>query len=141
MARGLSRIDCQLIAEAKFQDAVLLLRNKRYSSAYYLAGYAIEIGLKACIARQITAESIPDKIFINDTFKHDLRILIGVAGLTLELKKKLDSDVNFAANWAIVSQWKPEVRYEVVDTISAQYIVQAISDPQAGVFQWIKAFW
>ena len=38
------------LAEAKARDAHLLLQNERYSNAYYLVGYAVEIGLKAIIA-------------------------------------------------------------------------------------------
>ncbi|WP_054209296.1 hypothetical protein [Bosea vaviloviae] len=141
MAQSLRRTDCQAVASAKCDDAVLLLANKRYSNAYYLAGYAIEIALKACIARQISAEAIPDKNFILDTFKHDFRTLVGVAGLSRVLKEAQQADPDFAANWALVSEWKPDVRYELVDPVSAQYIVQAITDPNSGVLKWIKAYW
>jgi HEPN domain-containing protein len=141
MAQSLRRADCQAISAAKCDDAVLLLANGRYSNAYYLAGYAVEIALKACIARQISAESIPDKNFILDTFKHDFRTLIGVAGLSRVLKEAQEADPDFAANWALVSEWKPDVRYEVVDPVSAQFIAQAITDPNSGVLKWIKAYW
>ncbi|MDQ2083721.1 HEPN domain-containing protein [Xanthobacteraceae bacterium Astr-EGSB] len=63
MPYGFKRIDLQANAEAKSADAKLLLQHGRYSSAYYLAGYSIEIGLKACIALQVAAETIPGKAF------------------------------------------------------------------------------
>ncbi|MDO9249509.1 MAG: hypothetical protein Q7U11_23860, partial [Phenylobacterium sp.] len=69
------------MAQTKLDDALLLLAHKRYSNAYYLAGYAIEIALKACISRQITADVIPDKAFINAIHTHQLKDLVGVAGL------------------------------------------------------------
>ncbi len=49
-----------MLAAAKCEDATLLLAHARFSSAYYLAGYALELALKACIAKQFAAEVIPD---------------------------------------------------------------------------------
>jgi hypothetical protein len=64
MPYGLKRTDLQALARAKFNDAELLFQHGRFSNAYYLAGYTIEIGLKACIAAQVSAETIPDKAFL-----------------------------------------------------------------------------
>ncbi|WP_366555619.1 hypothetical protein [Aquibaculum sediminis] len=141
MAFGLKRTDCQRVAQAKLEDATLLLNSSRYSNAYYLAGYAVEIGLKACIARQISADTIPDKSFIDATYRHEFKKLVGVAGLSNELREYQDKSPIFGANWAIVSEWRPEKRYESIDRYSAQAIIQAIADPNEGVFLWIKKFW
>jgi HEPN domain-containing protein len=141
MGLGLKRADLQSIAECKLEDAILLLNNRRFSNAYYLSGYAIEIGLKACIAKQFTADVIPDKNFVIEIYKHNLKQLIGVAGLTTALKQTEDRDQNFAANWALVAQWTPESRYEITDPFTAQVMVAAINDADSGVFQWIKANW
>jgi hypothetical protein len=141
MALGLRRADLQAIAQAKLTDAELLLMNRRFSNAYYLAGYAVEVGLKACIARQFTAETIPDRRFVADIHSHDLRKLVGLAGLNKELRDKETSDLPFAANWALISEWTPEIRYQTVDQFSAQVFVQAIRDPAIGVFPWIQMYW
>jgi HEPN domain-containing protein len=141
MGLGLKRADLQSIAECKLEDAILLLNNRRFSNAYYLSGYAIEIGLKACIAKQFTADVIPDKNFVIEIYKHNLKQLIGVAGLTTALKQTEDRDQNFAANWALVAQRTPESRYEITDPFTAQVMVAAINDADSGVFQWIKANW
>jgi hypothetical protein len=61
MALGLKGTNLKALAQAKLDDAILLFDNKRYSNAYYLAGYAIELALKACIAKQFVADTIPDK--------------------------------------------------------------------------------
>lgn len=135
------RTDLQAIAQAKLDDAVLLSEHRRFSNAYYLSGYAVEIGLKACIARQITTDVIPDRGFINDTYRHELKKLIGIAGLTRELQDREGQDPAFAANWALVAQWNPEVRYESVDSYSAQLLLQAITDNTVGVFPWIRQYW
>jgi hypothetical protein len=141
MGTGHKRVELQSNAQAKLDDATLLHSGGRHSNAYYLAGYAVEIALKACIAAQFTADTIPDKAFVNAIYDHNLDRLIKIAGLTSELRRKEDSDSDFAANWALVAQWSESARYESTDAITSQYFLQAISDPTSGVFQWIKTFW
>ncbi len=141
MGIGNKRTDLQSYAQAKLDDACILFQNGRYSNAYYLAGYAVELGLKACIAVHINAETIPDKEFIRNVWSHKFQVLIGLAGLATELKDQKDKDPVFAANWAIVSEWSPDARYDPRDVTSAQTIITAIAHPESGVLQWIKIHW
>lgn len=135
------RTDLQKHAQAKIDDAVLLIGAGRWSSAYYLAGYSIELGLKACIARQISVDTIPDKAILKDVLTHHLATLLGLAGLRGEHKIAQDADPTFAANWAIVSEWSPDARYSGSTAFSAQFLIAAITDPDHGVLPWIKRFW
>jgi hypothetical protein len=141
MGPGQKRSDLRANAQAKIDDAIILLMNNRFSNAYYLAGYAVEIGLKACIAAQISAETIPDKAFIKGIMNHQYRVLVGLAGLAGSLKDEEDKDQLFATNWALASQWEPDARYEAIDPMSAQLLVDAIATPNSGVLQWIKTHW
>ena len=141
MGLGLKRTDLQAYAQAKLDDATILFQSGRFSSAYYLAGYAVELGLKACIAAQITAETIPEKAFIMKIFQHDFENLVGLAGLTTKLKDQKETDSQFGANWGIVKEWSPEARYETRDVTSAQTLITAIAEPDSGVLQWIKTHW
>jgi hypothetical protein len=135
------REDLQRVAQAKIDDAAALLKQGRASNAYYLEGYAVEIGLKACIARQISAETIPDQNFIRSIYDHDLRKLIKVAGLSAQHKHAQDSNSDFVVNWAIVCEWGPEERYNILDLGTAQIMLAAITDETRGVLPWIKAYW
>ena len=141
MGLGLRRSDLQAVAQAKIDDASLLAQNNRFSNAYYLAGYAVEIALKACIAKQFTADAIPEKSFVNSIYVHNLKSLVGLAGLSADFKIKGDADPAFAANFALVAQWDPDVRYESSDPMSAQTMIAAIVDPISGVLPWIKQYW
>jgi HEPN domain-containing protein len=40
-------------AESRVRDAATLLKARRWSAAYYLAGYAVESGLKACVVAYV----------------------------------------------------------------------------------------
>ncbi|WP_156467569.1 hypothetical protein [Methylobacterium sp. Leaf102] len=137
MALGLRRATLQRVATAKLEDAVLLLAHQRFSNAHYLAGFAVEIGIKAVIAARFQAETIPDKNFVFDLYSHDIAKLIKLAGLSQELRSKEESDSSFAAQWAIVCEWKPDLRYDSSDAISSQLMINATQD----VIEWIKKFW
>ncbi|WP_371345522.1 hypothetical protein [Ancylobacter sp. IITR112] len=135
------RTDLQGYAQAKIDDACLLLQHQRWSNAYYLAGYGVELALKACIAKQIAAETIPDKSILRDVLSHQYMNLIGLAGLRDELKRKQDSNSHFAANWGIANEWSPDSRYRSCSAIESQLLIESITDIDNGIMQWIKQFW
>lgn len=137
----LSRDDLQRIAEVRFDDALLLLRSNRPSSAYYLAGYAIELALKACISKIFQSNAIPDKSFVNAIHTHKLAELMNMSGLLPALNVKMKADSVFAGNWGIVSQWNESSRYEIWDPVAAASLLQAINDQEHGVLPWLKIHW
>lgn len=138
---GYRRADLQVLAEAKLSDAILLIDNGRYANAFYLAGYAVELGLKACIARQFVAETIPDPKLVQRLYTHNLTELIGLAGLAAILKESLADDHLFAANWSSVSEWTEASRYEMIDKYTSALMIDAVRDAQSGVLQWLKQHW
>ena len=68
----LTKNDLERLAQIRLEDALFLFAANRSSSAYYLAGYAVELALKACIAKLIQPNVIPDKAFINAIYTHKL---------------------------------------------------------------------
>jgi hypothetical protein len=141
MAMGMNKGDLQALAQSKADDAALLFKNRRFSNAYYLGGYAVELALKAVIAGRLSAETIPDKKFINDVYKHSYLDLVGLAGLKSDLIEQQNQDPAFGANWGIVAEWSPDVRYKEVDKMTAHYFLTAIIHEDHGVLKWIKTFW
>jgi hypothetical protein len=89
----------------------------------------------------IAAETIPDKRFINDLYVHDLVKLVGLAGLKPQFDAHLVEDPAFAENWALVVEWRPEVRYEVIDPTTARATFSAIADEPSGTLPWIRLYW
>lgn len=141
MGIGLKRTDLQANALGKIDDAIVLFRNGRHSNAYYLGGYAIELALKACIAKQIVSETIPDRLLMKNIISHDLKSLLSISGLSRAHKDESDRNADFAGYWAYTVEWSPESRYEAKDIMSAQYLIQAINNPTSGVLRWIKMYW
>lgn len=120
---------------------MLLLEAKRYGAAYYLSGYAVELGFKACIARQFIAEDIPDKRYVDKIYSHQFSDLVGLAGLKFELQNRQDIDPQFQAFWGIVNEWTVDARYAIIEPAAAQLLLTAVTHPQHGVFRWIQTLW
>ena len=137
----LTKNDLEKIAQARLEDATYLLQADRPSSAYYLAGYAVELALKACIAKLMQPNTIPDLAFIKATYTHNLDNLLSTAGLKPQFNAEIKADPQFAVNWAIVNNWSETSRYEIWDPISAATLLQAINDPNHGVYKWVKRHW
>lgn len=129
------------LAEAKAEDALLLLQHGRYSNAYYLAGYAVEIGLKAIIASEFESDTLPDKNFVTKIYVHELTKLVGFAGLEAELKQLRRANFEFGTNWAIMANWSEDARYEPVDSIRASSMVEAILNEKNGILPWLRTHW
>lgn len=138
---GMKRTVLQAVARAKLDDAVLLLEHQRWSNAYYLAGYAVEIGLKACIARRIVGECIPDRKFIDGIYRHEFKELLRLSGLETLLKIRIEESDVFGTNWLFVSRWRPDIRYGMIEEDEASTIIRATADQEDGVFPWITRYW
>ena len=137
----LAKADLQSLAQMRLDDSVFLLQSNRCSSAYYLAGYAVELALKARIAGQFQSNAIPDKSFVNAIYTHRLDTLLSTAGLRSEFDIDSKADPQLGAYFAIASNWSEESRYAFWDPFSAASLVEAIAEPTHGVFQWIRARW
>lgn len=127
------------LALNKLQDARLLRDHGSYGNAYYLAGYAVELALKAVIATRFVSNVLPDPGFVRrDLYVHDLNTLLAKAGV----KAKFDSDAEdrpaLLANWRLVANWSEDARYATADAKAAIDLIQAIEDPSDGVFGWVK---
>src|SRR6266545_3010776 len=80
----MNRLEWRQLAERWLKDAKILLDNRRWSAAYYLAGYAVECGLKACVLARVGIS--PEVIFGARRFSercwtHDLEELVRLADL------------------------------------------------------------
>ena len=110
-------------------DAEILLANKRYTTAIYLSGYALELMLKYRICKimifnQGFPESKPEfnAYFANasepllrstiralrDIKHHKLEILLRFSG------EQYNIETNFSLEWSQVKDWDPEMRYKKI---------------------------
>jgi HEPN domain-containing protein len=138
----MNRGDLQDLARERLRDAKALLSKRRFLGAYYLAGYAVECALKACIAKQTRRHDFPDKKAANDSHVHDLLKLLGQAGLKTQLEAKALSDKAFELNWSVVKDWTVEDRYNLgISAAEARDLYSAIAAKKSGVMTWIRRNW
>jgi HEPN domain-containing protein len=76
----IGKADLETLAGVRLEDAKQLFASGQYSGAYYLSGYAIELAIKASIAKVFKANSIPDKAFVNAIYSHNLKDLLSLGG-------------------------------------------------------------
>ncbi len=138
----LNRDGLQRLADLRVAEARLLLDNGHYSGAYYLAGYAVECALKACIAKQVREFDFPDRKLASESYSHSLRSLLGTAGLVGALGQDNAIYPGLGANWEEVLKWNVESRYKTdVSLAECQRFYTAITNSANGILPWIKTYW
>jgi hypothetical protein len=130
------------LTHQRLKEAQILFKERKYSGSYYLAGYVIELSLKAVIAKNFKRYTIPEKGFKADNiYIHDFQILIKLAGVKNQHHQKLNTHLLFKENWLTVSQWNPDSRYTQKTKGEAQAKLEAIENETDGVLPWIKSHW
>ena len=138
----MNRADLQQLSKLRIKEAKVLLDNGYYTGAYYLAGYAVECALKACIAKQTKRYDFPDKDRVNRSYVHKLEDLLKLAGLEADWKSKTTSNSTFLYYWQVVKDWNEDVRYRpVVSQAAANDLYTAITNRQNGVLPWLRKYW
>lgn len=133
----MNRSDFQKLAKLRLREAKLLLRANAPDGAYYLAGYAVECALKACIARSTKRHDFPDKQRANDSYTHKPKKLIVVAGLESVFDEAVRQS-EFGWRWKIAVQWSEASRYSGHSHREALDQIEAIENRKHGILQWLK---
>ncbi len=137
----MNKTELENLAVIRIKEAQILLAADCYHGAYYLAGYALECTLKACIAKQVKEFDFPNKQLANDSYTHNLTRLLTTAGLKQNLTEEENQNKEFKANWAIVIQWSEESRYKsAITKQETEDFFNAITDDNSGILQWLKKY-
>ena len=139
----MNRVHWQALAEERIRAAQTLLSAGLWSSAYYVAGYAVEFGLKSCILSHVanTGVIFEEKDFSQKCWTHSIRDLVKLAGIEAEWKADIAANLVLEKNWAIVNQWSEKSRYQNKTQIEAEELYNAINDHPNGVMSWIRSRW
>jgi HEPN domain-containing protein len=135
----MNRADLQQIAELRLQEARTLLTGGFPDGAYYLAGYAVECALKACIAKRTKENDFPDQKLVNASYTHKLNVLLQLA----QLNDELQTDLKMKVNWDIVQNWSEESRYR--EGSAGQEVAELLSaiedNAGGGLLPWVRKRW
>ncbi len=137
----MNRADLQKIAELRIREAEALLAAGFPDGAYYLAGYAVECALKACIAKRTREHDFPEKKLANDSHIHDLGRLFQVAKLAGELEAAIENDPAMQPILDTVEEWSETTRYERKTHQEAVRLLKAVEDQDGGLLPWLRKRW
>lgn len=128
-------------AQEHLACAEALLGAEHFANAYYLAGLAVECGLKACIARRFASETWPDRDFVNRIHTHSLPALVALAGLDRQRGLEEARNQAFRSAWSLVKTWSVTARYGTATKPEADLMVDAVAAEDYGVLPWIARHW
>ncbi len=139
----MNRMELRQLAEDRLNDAALLLAGQRWSAAYYLSGYAVECGLKACILAYVEKSGaiFEDKKFGEKCWTHNLTVLRELADLDNVFDRTILGDPQLLSNWNTAEDWEETTRYQQKSQSEAEKLYEAIADAKSGVLTWIRMHW
>jgi HEPN domain-containing protein len=106
--------DLEALALERLLDAKALMEAERYDGAMYIAGYAIELALKARICKTLKWANFPETQDYKSFKVHKLDVLLHLSGIEDDIK------TNHWADWSLASKWNPENRYKTDTLVSKQ---------------------
>ena len=137
----MNRGDFQKLSDLRLQESRILLASGFPGGAYYLAGYAVECALKACIAKGVQRDDFPDKSLAQESYSHDLVKLVKLADLDSELTNSTGANARLDASWNLTKSWTEKSRYSVWTKNEAEGIIDAVATRSDGVLAWIRRRW
>ena len=138
----MNRAEFQKLADLRAREAGVLLAARCYDGAYYLAGYAVECALKACIARKTRRYDFPPpRNQVDSYYIHDLGRLMRASGLEEDFERAQAAAQVLSDNWAVVEKWSEQSRYARVPKNRALALYKAVTDAHHGLLTWLKTHW
>ena len=127
--------EIQKLAEEKILDAECLAAGGRYDASFYMAGYAVELYLKAKVCQTLGIENFYDfddpnrKRQLKDANRdrafriHDVQQLLIISGVFTTFMNDLDTGVTpgLKQAWSLIIDWNENTRY-ILDKTQQQII-------------------
>lgn len=141
------------LAKTRLDEAEILFHNGKCDGAFYLAGYSVELMLKAKICERLGIPNLFDETDfktnqisgiseIRKTLKtHNLFTLLIFSGLKVKFDTEKAKNKNLAkANSLLFSNWNENARYKPCGHMKdedVQILLHLLSDKQ-GILKWIE---
>ncbi len=140
-----TRNELKQLAKTRLQEAKVLFDKGFYDGVCYLAGYVLELALKARICKILDLAEYPQSGEISRAFKtHKYGDLFTFSGLERKFNDAIGTNSSLLMNWSLLTKWTEEFRYRPIGSSSkkdAEKVINALDNPKDGVFTWIKKRW
>ena len=148
--------EIKALAYERLEEAKILCEAGKYDGAFYLAGYSVELMLKAKVCGHLSIDNLFDKEAcsisgISDLRKavetHNINLLLLFSGLEEKFRedrisngKLRDSYNYFAASTGVKTDWSEQVRYLPKGSKTAQDVTDFIGllHDEEGMLKWIE---
>ena len=144
----MTETELKKLTQLRLKEAKALCNKKLYDGSCYLAGYCIELALKASICKLMKTPNFFESIRPETAraFKiHNLDELITLAGLRTPFNVYVDANIQFGNNWSFIKttiNWSEQLRYQIgKNQLETEMMLLALTDPQNGILPWIKKHW
>lgn len=141
------------LAWTRLDEAKILFQNGKCDGSFYLAGYSVELMLKAKICDKLGIPNLYDDTDkstnnisgigeLRKTLKtHNLFILLIISGLKNKFDQDKAKNINLAkANSLLISNWDENARYKPCGHMKdkdVEILINLLSD-QNGILKWIE---
>ena len=134
--------DIRSLADSRLEEAELLSANGFYDCAFYIAGYALELQLKAKICEHFNlpdfySQYVPRTDLAKTFLIHNLERLILLSGLHAKFEVERIANTNFDSHWYNVSLWSEKSRYNLIGTQTITEITNFLESIKI-IIEWIK---
>jgi HEPN domain-containing protein len=134
----MDRAGLQMLAELRIKEARILYQAGAFEGAFYLAGYAVECALKACVAKQTREFDFPERRQVERAYTHNLKQLLEVSGVIEQFREEARTDETLDRSWSVVTNWSESGRYEIGTT---EELAETMVVAANGVLAWLKKYW
>jgi hypothetical protein len=141
------------LAGQRLRESEILYRNGMFDGAYYLAGYSVELTLKAKICERLGIPNLYDEGDaktnsirgigeIRKTLKtHNLFTLLIFSGLKVKFDNDKATNIDLAkANSLLFNAWDENARYKpcgYMQNQDVEKLITLLSQPN-GILSWIE---
>lgn len=140
------------LGRQRLKEAGILSENSLFDGAYYLAGYSLELFLKAKIAERLGFPNIYDDTYINREDKgigeikkliktHNLVLLLIVCGLKEKYELEIKNNKSFIiVNSLLLNSWDESCRYKPCGHFAKNDVIKIINvlKEENGILRWIE---
>ncbi len=141
------------LASQRLKEAKILYENQMFDGAFYLAGYSVELLLKAKICERLGIPNLFDETDVNTnsikgigeirkTLKtHNLFTLLIFSGLKIKFDRDKATNIDLAkSNSLLFNAWDENARYKPCGHMQdkdVEKLINLLSDPN-GILTWIE---
>ena len=139
----------------RLQEASILCDNGKYDGAFYLAGYSIELMLKAKICEHWAVPGLFDNQYQTQGIReirkavktHDITVLFIFSGLKTKFESAKGLDKILMQTYSRLFEtsgrciWSEQIRYQPYGTQNPENIqeLMALLQHAEGILQWIES--